>query len=106
MRESTTMPSSASRENQAREDWPWGTMISAASKGPREVPRLPPTWKSACAKPRRPPDAMKAMREASGWKTAEPSPTTAAEHRIQVKLSARERETSPSSVSPMPTANE
>lgn len=42
------------------------------------LPVLPPTWKVDCAVPKRPPEARRAIREASGWKVAEPTPTTAA----------------------------
>ena len=52
--------------------------MKAASTGPSDDPTLPPTWNSDCAKPWRPPEAMRATREASGWKTAEPTPTNAA----------------------------
>ena len=38
-------------ENQAIEGWPNGTTISAASSGPIEVPKLPPSWNTDCAKP-------------------------------------------------------
>ena len=48
--------------------------MKAASSGPIAGPALPPTWKSDCARPCRPPEARRAMREDSGWKTAEPKP--------------------------------
>ena len=35
-------------------------MISAASSGPIELPKLPPTWNSDWARPWRPPEAMRA----------------------------------------------
>jgi len=38
-------------ENHAIEDWPNGTTIAAASTGPIEVPKLPPSWNTDCAKP-------------------------------------------------------
>ena len=55
-------------------DWPSGSTTKAASSGPRAEPVLPPTWKSDWAKPKRPPEAVRATRELSGWKIAEPSP--------------------------------
>ena len=54
--------------------WPRGTTMNAASSGPIAEPVLPPTWNSDCAKPWRPPDAMRATRDASGWNTEEPMP--------------------------------
>ena len=41
-------------------------MIHAASSGPMALPALPPTWKIDCARPWRPPEARRAMREDSG----------------------------------------
>ena len=52
--------------------------MKAASSGPAEVPRLPPTWNTDCANPCLPPLAMRATREDSGWKTEEPLPMSAA----------------------------
>ena len=46
--------------------------MNAASSGPSAEPTLPPTWNSDCARPCRPPDAMRATREDSGWNTDEP----------------------------------
>ena len=51
-------------------------MMAAARSGPRAEPPLPPTWKMDCAKLFLPPDANWATREAVGWKTDEPRPTT------------------------------
>ena len=82
------MPRSAISENQAMLPWPKGTTISAASSGPSAEPTLPPTWKSDCAKPCRPPEASRATREDSGWKTAEPRPTSAAPSTSTGKLGA------------------
>ena len=70
--------SSAISANQAMEPWPKVTTIAAAISGPSACPRLPPTWNSDCANPNRPPEAMRATREDSGWKIAEPRPTSAA----------------------------
>ncbi len=63
---SSSMASSAPPENQAMLRWPCGSTMKAASSGPSDDPLLPPSANSACAKPWRPPDAMRAMREASG----------------------------------------
>ena len=38
-------------------------------------PVLPPTWNTDCARPWRPPDAMRATRLDSGWNTDDPMPT-------------------------------
>ena len=45
------MARKAIEENQAMLGWPNGTTISAASSGPIEVPKLPPSWNTDCAKP-------------------------------------------------------
>ncbi len=72
------MPISAAPANQEAACWPYGTITAAAISGPRAVPKLPPTWNTDWASPWRPPEASRAMREASGWKMAEPMPTIAA----------------------------
>src|SRR6266576_5592250 len=74
---SRTIPKKARRENHARLDCPL-VSTNAAKSGPRAEPALPPTWKSDCAMPCCPPDAMRATREDSGWNTAEPIPMSAA----------------------------
>ena len=61
--------------NQAMLRWPCGSTMKAASSGPIADPALPPTWKSDCAKPCRPPEAIRATRDDSGWKIDEPMPT-------------------------------
>jgi hypothetical protein len=76
------MASSAAPENQATLPWPRGTTMNAASSGPIAEPVLPPTWNSDWAKPCRPPEAMRATRDDSGWNTDEPTPTSAAASRI------------------------
>ena len=48
--------------------------MKAASSGPSAEPALPPTWKNDWARPCRPPDAMRATRDDSGWNTADPMP--------------------------------
>ncbi len=58
--------------------WPRGMTMKAASSGPSDEPALPPTWNNDCASPCRPPEAMRAMRDDSGWNTDEPIPTSAA----------------------------
>ena len=75
---STMMANSATKANQTTPRWPSGTMMKAASSGPAAWPKLPPTWKIDCASPCRPPDAMRATRDPSGWKIDEPVPTIAA----------------------------
>ena len=72
------MPSSATAENHATLDWPCGSTMKAASSGPAAEPKLPPTWNIDCARPCRPPEAMRATREDSGWNTEEPVPMSAA----------------------------
>src|SRR5450830_2133729 len=89
-------------QNQAMLAWPNGTTIAAASKGPNAEPALPPTWKGDCASPKRPPEAMRAMREASGWKVDEPTPISAAANRNQPKLPAIANITTPISVKTAP----
>src|ERR1700687_3351089 len=87
---STRMASSAASENQAMLDWPWGTTMKAASNGPEDDPIWPPTWNTDCAKPWRPPEAARAMREDSGWKTEEPIPPSAAATSSKAQGSAGE----------------
>ena len=79
---SRKIASSAAAENQAMLPWPRGTTMNAASSGPIAEPVLPPTWNSDWAKPWRPPDAMRATRDDSGWNTEEPRPTSAAAQRM------------------------
>src|SRR5260370_18581026 len=94
------------KENQPILLCPLGTMINAANKGPSDVPALPPTWNIDWASPCRPPEAMRASREASGWKTDDPMPTSPAEQRIMEKLLEMDKSSKPKSVSPMPMAKE
>ena len=51
-------------------------------------PVLPPTWKKDCAKPCFPPEAIRATRDDSGWKTAEPMPMSAAARSSKGKVGA------------------
>ena len=60
--------------NQLTLAWPKGRMIIAAARGPIAEPTLPPTWNSDCAKPCRPPEARRAIRDDSGWKIDDPRP--------------------------------
>ena len=80
--------------------------MSAASSGPRALPPLPPTWKMDCARLFRPPEAICATREASGWNTDEPQPISATDSRIGRKSGAKARASSPASVKHMPVASE
>ncbi len=86
--------------------WPCGTIMNAASSGPSDEPKLPPTWNSDCARPCWPPEAMRATREASGWNTAEPMPTSAAAISSASKLGARAKRMMPTNVKHMPTGSE
>ena len=82
------MARSAAKVNQMMLPWPRGMTMKAAASGPIDEPRLPPTWNSDCASPCCPPDPMRATRDASGWKMAEPSPTKQAAPMICAKLAA------------------
>src|SRR5713226_3867190 len=62
---SKTIPKKARNENHARLDCPL-VSTKAARSGPSAEPALPPTWKSDCAMPCCPPEAMRATREDSG----------------------------------------
>ena len=100
------MPSSAAMENHAKLYCPRGTMKKAANSGPSAEPVFPPTWKRDCASPCCPPEAMRATRADSGWNTEDPTPTSAAENKSALKLDARDRPTSPTSVDAIPTGKE
>ena len=75
------MPRRASKAIQARLPRPRGRMKKATTSGAIDWPRLPPTWKTDWARPNRPPEAMRARREDSGWKIEEPMPISAAPRR-------------------------
>ena len=96
----------AAIENHAMLACPLGTTMNAASNGPIADPAFPPTWKSDCARPCRPPEAARAIRDDSGWKTDDPIPTNPAAMRIMGKLAATDSRRSPTSVNPMPIASE
>src|SRR5664280_2505677 len=105
-RSSTMMATSANPENHAMLRCPAGSTINAASKGPIDDPALPPTWNSDCASPCRPPEAMRATRDDSGWNTADPIPTSATAARTIAKLGADAIRISPTMVNVMPTGRE
>ena len=67
---------------------------------------FPPTWNSDCAIPCRPPDAIRATRELSGWNTADPSPTSPAETQQAGKLGPPRGSSRPTRVNPMPAMSE
>ena len=76
-------PRAAATANQATAGRPSGTTMNAASSGPSACPPLPPNWNSDCAVPNRPPDAIRATRELSGWNTADPMPISIAPDKSQ-----------------------
>ncbi|MNU71217.1 hypothetical protein D3C71_606420 [compost metagenome] len=80
-------------------------MIAAANNGPNAEPALPPTWKVDCASPKRPPEASRATREASGWNVEEPMPISPAASRIIGKLPTTDIITIPTNVQTVPAGN-
>ena len=80
--------------------------MNAAVSGPSADPILPPTWNIACASPCRPPDAMRATREDSGWNTDDPVPTSAAASSSMGKLGATASRIRPHRVKLMPSGSE
>src|ERR1700741_711838 len=84
----TTIPINGISVNQMTLLLARAPITRAASRGPKDWPALPPTWKSDWAKPYRPPEASRARREASGWKIEEPNPTQAEAPRIIGELFA------------------
>src|SRR3954452_10578777 len=105
-RHSTTMAIKAARENQATLRWPRGSTTKAAASGPTADPAFPPTWKTDWASPCCPPDAIRATRDDSGWKTALPSPTMPADNSTIGKLLAAESRISPTRVNVIPAISE
>ena len=103
---SMAMPAKATRQNQARLLRPFGSTTKAASSGPSEEPKFPPTWKIDCAKPWRPPEASLAMREDSGWKIDEPIPSIVAPPSSSPYERANASTSSPSIDSAMPTGSD
>ena len=101
-RQSTAIAVIAMIENQAMLCWPKGTTMAAASSGPSDEPTLPPTWKTDCANPCRPPEASRAMREDSGWKIDEPRPISPAASSSSAKVGATDRSSRPTKLAPMP----
>ena len=71
---SMTIASKAAAENQAMLPCPRGTTTNAASNGPMADPELPPSWNSDCAKPYRPPDAIRATRDEFGMEDRRAQP--------------------------------
>lgn len=65
-RHNSPAPTAAAAANQATAGRPSGTTMNAASSGPSDCPKLPPSWNSDCAVPKRPPEARRATRELSG----------------------------------------
>ena len=101
------MPTSAVSANQAMLRWPFGRTMKAASSGPIADPALPPTWKSDCAKPCRPPEAMPrhARRLGVEDRRADADARHGDEH--DARTTARTTSsTSPTSVNAMPMASE
>ena len=80
--------------------------INAANSDPRAEPKVPPTWNTDSAKPCLPPAAIRAIRDTSGMKHDEPSPTSPAPTRSTPKVPAPESRTSPTSAQPMPATSE
>ncbi len=99
------MANAANSPNQATWAWPNGITMAAASSGPKALPALPPTWKVDCARPKRPPEASRAIREVSGWKVDEPMPTSAEASRIAGKLPTKASMRMPTSVHSEPAGN-
>ena len=63
------------------------------------------TWNSDCAKPKRPPEASRATREASGWKVEEPMPIRPAASSSMAKLPAVASRATPPSVTHIPAGS-
>ena len=98
---SSAMASMATNENHPMLRCPLGSTINAASSGPMEEPVFPPTENSDCASPCRPPEAMRAMRDASGWNTADPTPTRATANKIAENPGAIESRIKPAALDAM-----
>ncbi len=81
-------------------------MKKATISGPIDEPTAPPTWNSDCAKPWRPPDATRAIRDASGWKIDDPIPIKTAAASSRGKLLATANSTNPTKVRPIASASE
>jgi hypothetical protein len=96
------MASAATSMNHAMAGCPFGMMIAAAISGPIAEPVLPPTWNIDCAVPKRPPEARRAMREASGWKVDDPTPMSAAETSSVENWPAMDSRPMPTRVTTMP----
>ena len=106
MRTSSATATRAASANQPTACCPKGITISAVSSGPTALPPLPPTWKIDCARLLRPPEAIGATRDASGWNTDEPHPMSATDSSMGAKPGAKASATSPKRVKHMPAASE
>ncbi len=93
-------------ENHAEPICPWGRMMKTARRGPIAEPVFPPTWKNDWAKPCFPPEAIRATRDDSGWKTAEPMPISAAARSSKGKVGAIASNRRPTSVKTIPMGRE
>src|SRR5215475_335359 len=91
------MPAAASSEHQAMLRWPRGATRKAPSSGPKDEPRLPPTWNNDCASPYWPPEAMRATRDDSGWKIDDPIPISPAAVKSIGKVGAADSSSNPRS---------
>ena len=80
--------------------------MNAASSGPSDEPKLPPVWNSDCAKPCRPPEATRAIRDDSGWKIDDATPISAAPASSNANRCAKASTRMPESITVMPTASE
>ena len=96
------MATSATSEHQPMLDWPRGTTRNAASSGPNDEPMLPPTWNSDCARPCRPPEAIRATRDDSGWKIDDPIPIRPAATRSIGNVEATDSSSRPTRENVMP----
>jgi hypothetical protein len=94
------------RPHQARLNCPCGTTKNAASSGPSDDPVLPPTWNTDCARPWRPPDDIRAMRDDSGWKIDEPTPISPTASRIAPSVLAIDSSSRPDSENTIPATSE
>lgn len=100
------MVAMATKAKQAIFSRPQGATSSATNNGPNEPPKLPPTWNTDWAKPRLPPEAKDVIREASGWRTDDPTPIMKTANSTQWRLGAKANCTIPTKVNVMPAGND
>ncbi len=100
------MAATARSEHHTMLDWPRGTIRNAPINGPMADPTLPPTWNSAWASPCRPPEAIRAMRDASGWKMDDPTPSSPAATSSRANDVANASSIKPASENAMPITRE